>query len=700
MKNLNFKTVAQILFLVSMLAVGASANRVSLDTTFSGTGYNLQTPFGSTIASSAYSFAVQPDGKIVMGGLTSGDNPQCALIRLNTDGTIDTSFGTNGSTLTTVGPSCVGIKLVIQPDGKILLAGATYAQNENYNMVVLRYTSSGVLDTTFNQTGMRIQNISGDSTEGATEIAVLPDGKILVVGDTSTSMFTQNRIVVLRLNSDGSLDTTLNGSGLLTVSSTADERTGVILVYPNGKILIGGSRTNAGNRTDFLLLRLNADGATDTSFGNNGRTVTVVSTTGNNNAIRSVGLQSDGKIVAGGNGFLTRYYTTGRIDESFGSNGVVNVLFSSEVRELKILPNDKILVAHKFGVATGLRRYTKIGAPDTTFNGGELIVTVPDHICLANEVEIQSDNKMVLVGGCSPNGGGISKFAAFRTAETRTHRHLDFDGDGTTDISVYRPSNGQWWYLRGLSTQTVAATFGAPTDKPVPADYTGDGRADVAVFRPSTGYWYILSSENNTFSAFPFGTSEDIPVAHDFDGDDQADIGVFRPSTGVWYIQKSTGGVTIEAFGMSGDKPVPSDYDGDFKTDIAIYRPSTGAWWIRKSTDQSVYAFEFGTATDKPVQGDYTGDGKTDAAFYRPSTSEWFILRSEDYSYYGFPYGGNGDLPTPGNFSGDERFDVGVFRPSENRWYIMRTGGGFGEVFIQRDFGASGDQLLPTTFVP
>ena len=273
---------------------------------------------------------------------------------------------------------------------------------------------------------------------------------------------------------------------------------------------------------------------------------------------------------------------------------------------------------------------------------------------------------------------------------------VDFDADGKTDVSIFRPSNGEWWINRSSSAQTVAAQFGLITDKPTPADFTGDGRADIGFFRSSTGEWFILRSEDSSFLSFPFGSLGDVPLVGDFDADGKADPVIYRPSTSEWFILKSSGGTIITTFGAAGDVPVSADYDGDGKSDIAIYRPVSGEWWIQRSSNSSVYAFQFGTASDKPVQGDYTGDNKTDAAFWRPSTGEWFILRSEDYSYYSIPFGLSDDLPAPGNYVGDGRFDLVVFRPSTNTWHVQPTGG----AYFYKVFGATGDQPIPNVFVP
>jgi len=299
------------------------------------------------------------------------------------------------------------------------------------------------------------------------------------------------------------------------------------------------------------------------------------------------------------------------------------------------------------------------------------------------------------------NGFSVSRlfqFTVFGDAVIQNAAPFDFDGDGKTDIGIFRPvgSASEWWINRSSTGATSALQFGAATDRIAPADYTGDGKADIAFFRPSSGEWYVLRSEDNSFFAFPFGAGGDIPAPADYDADGKADPAVFRPSSATWFISQSGGGGTrILQFGVNGDQPVVADYDGDDKADVAIFRPSAGEWWISRSTAGPL-AMQFGSGTDKAVQGDYTGDGKTDIAIWRPTTGEWFIVRSEDFSFYGFPFGAGGDVPASGDYDGDGKFDPTVFRPSSATWFIARTTAGTQIV----QFGATGDRPIPNAFVP
>jgi hypothetical protein len=241
------------------------------------------------------------------------------------------------------------------------------------------------------------------------------------------------------------------------------------------------------------------------------------------------------------------------------------------------------------------------------------------------------------------------------------HPAADFDGNGTTDISVFRPSTGQWFNHNGTST-----FFGINGDIPVPCDYDGNGATDIAIFRPSVGGWY-----NQSGTTVFFGLNGDIPVPGDYNGDGKCDIAVFRPSVGGWYIQ----GQPTVFYGLNGDIPVPNDYDGNGSTDVAVFRPSVGGWY--RNGAPTVF---FGLNGDIPVPNDYDGNGTADTAIFRPSVGGWYVPgRSVQF------LGISSDIPVPGIYHANG--DVGVFRPATGAWFIQ----GQDPVF----FGTTGDIPLP-----
>ena len=273
---------------------------------------------------------------------------------------------------------------------------------------------------------------------------------------------------------------------------------------------------------------------------------------------------------------------------------------------------------------------------------------------------------------------------------------FDYDGDGRADLSVFRPSTGNWYLSRSSDNAFIGVQFGASGDLIAPADFDGDGKTDISVFRPTDGGWYRLNSSNNTFTPVQFGTNGDLPVPGDFDGDLKADICVYRPSAGSWFrINSSNNQFVAAQFGVAEDKPLVGDFDGDGKSDLAVFRPSNGTWYRINSSNDTFSPNQFGATGDKPVAADYDGDGKTDLAVYRPSVGDWYIINSSNASFTGIHFGVQEDLPAPADFDGDGKADLVVFRPSSGTWYLLRTAAGF----TGSQFGANGDVPTPNAFV-
>lgn len=277
----------------------------------------------------------------------------------------------------------------------------------------------------------------------------------------------------------------------------------------------------------------------------------------------------------------------------------------------------------------------------------------------------------------------------------------DFDGDGRTDVSVFRPSDGTWYIQRSGSVLTLA-NWGIATDVLTPGDFDGDLLADLAVFRPSAtpgeSDFYILNSNGFTISGYEWGVPGDIPMVGHYDGDGKSDVAVFRPSTSDWMIRLSgSGTVRVDNFGLPGDIPMVMDHDGDGRDNIAVFRPSTNYWYMARNTGipaQNFDSLPFGTAGDKLVPADYDGDSKTDVAVYRPSNGTWYVLRSTNGSVDFIPFGTSADVPVPGDYDGDGKDDVAIYR--DGQWWINRSTAGLSVVSL----GLPTDKAIPTAYIP
>jgi uncharacterized delta-60 repeat protein len=378
--------------------------------------------------------AVQSDGKTIVVGGTNIDKPtnfrkDFALARFKADGTLDPTFGAkhNGRVLTQLGDfaHAQAWAVAVQPDGKIVVAGEAEFDDLfafHTEFVIARYMPDGTLDSSFDGDGMTHVRI-GDSSF-AHELAVQRDGKIVVVGySNSTGSFSYDRnFAVARLNPDGSLDRSFASTGARSVAfgdneearAVAIDYTGTAASNPNyGKIVIAGTRDDNSTREYFDVVRLNANGAIDRSFGSGGeRAHSFVNH--HRSFIEGMMIQPNGKIVAvgaaiadGGAGSqfaLARYNPDGNLDSTFGSagNGMVETDLGGYDHAFDVIAsaNGGLIVGGTLDGRCALAGYNANGALNANF-GDHGLVPVNDMSAGVLPVRLASarDRKFVLAGG-------------------------------------------------------------------------------------------------------------------------------------------------------------------------------------------------------------------------------------------------------------------------------------------------------------
>lgn len=314
---------------------------------------------------------IQTDGKIVVVGdiasNNTGANKGMSILRFNTNGNLDKTFGFNGKETTNIGVYESASALAIQKDGKIVVAATTkLSADSDYDFSVLRYNADGSLDKTFDKDGIVSNNVGLGNYNKATSIAIQPDEKIVIAGYSTGDSSSQFALV--RYNKDGSLDNTFDLDGKVTTSfERANTILNSILIQPNGKIIAAGYSYSVGSYyTTVAIAKYNIDGSLDTTFGDNGLINSFMS---NLNKVNSIKLQADNKIIVGGetinysnsdNGFiLFRYNSDGSIDNSFASNGILTNYFKYDtaVQDIEIQSNGRIVVVGEKPTACSIARY-------------------------------------------------------------------------------------------------------------------------------------------------------------------------------------------------------------------------------------------------------------------------------------------------------------------------------------------------------
>jgi uncharacterized delta-60 repeat protein len=433
---------AMVLVMTGQIARAADGD---LDPTFGNEGKVLTDFDHSTDIADAV--AIQADGKFVVVGTTYRDNDfsneDFAVARYNPDGTLDKTFGVGGKVQTDFpGLAAVASSVVIQPDGKIVVAGGAFPLFTFLgNFKVVRYNSNGSLDTSFGNGGI----VTTTFPEGsyAFDVALQADGKIIAAGtvfvEFNPGESSNTDFALARYNPDGTPDAAFgNGGQVSTDFLGLEDDAFAVLIQPDGKIVAVGSANDPATFYDFAAVRYLSNGTLDTTFGVAGKVHTDFGDQ-NVDRARSAVLRPDGRIVAAGlaisqnggvqNFAVARYTSNGVLDTSFGTDGITQIDFGSccqSANKVLLQPNGKIITVGYANTESSdsdflLARLTSNGSLDSTFGaGGKVRTSFGDLNGGANGALFQPDGKIVAVGF---QATGLELFADFALA-----RYLDAEG--------------------------------------------------------------------------------------------------------------------------------------------------------------------------------------------------------------------------------------------------------------------------------
>jgi len=519
--------VVLALALLQFARLEAAATEGSLDPAFDTDG-TLATAIGAD-NDVVRAIAVQPDGKIVAAGYVSdGVYSDFALARYNPDGSLDTSFSSDGRRTTDFGlQSDEGFAVLIQPDGKIVAAGWANIPNNNQDFALVRYNANGSLDTNFGGDGRVTTDFDGNS-EIVHALAIQPDGKIVAVGE-SFSPVTQWDFALARYRPNGTLDPTFGGDGKVTTPIMSDSDTAnAVALQPDGKIVAAGEGYT-GADYEFALARYNANGSLDAGFDADGLLTTVlgVSTA----RARGVIVQPDGKILAAGSaqgtspefGFV-RYSPNGTLDTSFDGDGKVTTVVGTNNHgavavgtqpDGRIVAGGSAVTGANFDFAV-VRLYSD-GVLDTTFHtDGKATTPVGANDDIANAMAIQPDGKIVVAGAA--HDGSYNDFAVAR-----------FIGDSTAPYGARMI--GVPRYSLAL-TRTLAWTA---SDDNTGIDSFRVRRRSASYNSSTYGSWDVVKGA----TAYPYGSFKGLPgrtFCYQVRGRDLAgNVGAYSPSSCVGF---------------------------------------------------------------------------------------------------------------------------------------------------------------------
>jgi uncharacterized delta-60 repeat protein len=649
-----------------LVVVGSSGNDFavvrynpdgSLDTDFKGGGM-LTTDIGADSIDKAASVVQQLDGKLVVAGTSNDD---FALVRYETDGSLDTDFNGSGKLTTAIGPSFdTATSVIQQADRKLVVAGYSF-NGSNYDFALVRYEKDGSLDTTFNGTG-KLTTAIGTSTDMAYSLIQQADGKLVVSGFSDNG--SNNDFALVRYNTDGTLDTTFNGSGKLTVAfgSSSDIASSVIQ-QADGTLVAAGYST-IGSNTDFSVARFNNNGSLDATFNGTGKLTTNV---GGSDIASSLIQQADGKLVVAGRSLsgsnfdfaIVRYLSNGTLDAAFDSDGIlrVNIMQTSESESLSLAQqSDGKLVAAGYASNNGdddfaLVRYNPDGTLDTTFNGSGQLTTAIGIISTdrANAVIQQADGKLVAAGFSS---GSRDSFALVRyNPDGSLDTTFNSTGKLTTSIGVV--ADEAYSVIQQADGKLVAAGYSnnGSNDDFALVRYNQDGSLDTTFNVTGIVTTAIVASNDRAYSVIRQADGKLVAAGYSNNGSNDDFALVRYNADGSLDTTFNGTGKVVTAIGVAIDRAQSVIQQADGKL-VAAGSSSNDFALVRYNPDGSLdttfngtgkLTTAIGSSTDNAISVAQQADGKLVAAGYS--------LNGGNYDFALVRYNTDGSLDTA--FSGD-----------------------------------------------
>ncbi|MCK0155512.1 hypothetical protein MWU49_17490 [Alcanivorax sp. S6407] len=469
----------------------------TVDSGFADNGIAVHNLAGGAGTDIATGLAIQGDGKILAAGRAdTGSDYDFAVARFNTDGSLDSGFGTTGAVLTDMGGiNDFGAAVIVQPDGKMVVAGEARDTDNKFKLAVARYNGDGSLDLGFGVAGKQ-KVLAGPSITRGYDIILLPDGKLAAAAQSYTDSSTTYNFTLIRLNSDGSLDTGFDGDGHAIAPLPRQNLPQKLLRQADGKLVMAGLTSNLQNSTgnDLTVVRFNDDGSLDTGFNSSGSLVSNLGTWSSRASLRGLALQADGKILAAGNAFggqdedavVVRYNNDGSLDTGFADNGIshTDLGITEYLNDLLVQADGKLVATGQLSgsITSLLLRLNSDGSADAGFGTAGAVQTnvSSNGYEIPNAVLQQTDGKLVTVG-YSYNGSQARPESMITRHNVDGSLDTSFDSDGivTTDIG------GDYNYYVAVAQQSdnklLALGYTGTTERQLTLTrYLTDGSLDTS----------------------------------------------------------------------------------------------------------------------------------------------------------------------------------------------------------------------------